>query len=114
MDGTPPSCFQDIIKEARKVQLHEERDKKIRRSTNLIIHGVSEASNVEMSKTENEEFIKSLFHQVEIGYKPKAVLRLGKRNSKHKRPLKVIMTRETENYEIIESLRNVKNTKTTR
>ena len=86
MDGTPPSCFQDIIKEARKVQLDEERDKKIR-STNLIIHGVSEASNVEMSKTEDEEFIKSLFHQVEIGYKPKAVLRLGKRNSKHKRPL---------------------------
>ena len=77
MDGTPPSCFQDIIKEARKVQLDEERDKKIR-STNLIIHGVTETSKVEMSKTEDEEFIKSLFHQVEIGYKPKAVLRLGK------------------------------------
>ena len=107
MDGTPPSCFQDIIKEARKVQLDDERDNK-KHSTNLIIHGVSEASNVEISKTEDEEFIKSLFHQVEIGYKPKTVLHLGKRNSKHKRPLKVIMTRETEIDEIMLNLYKLK------
>ena len=61
-----------------------------------------------MSKTEDEEFIKSLFHPVEIGYKPKAVLRLGKRNSKHKRPLKV-MTRETEIDEIMLNLYKLKN-----
>ena len=41
--------FQDILKEARKVQLDEERDKKIR-STNLVIHGISESSNEETSE----------------------------------------------------------------
>ena len=61
-----------------------------------------------MSKTEDAEFIKSLFHQVEIGYKPKAILRVGKRNSKHKRPLKVIMTRETETDEIMLNLYELK------
>ena len=107
-DGAPQSCFQDIIKEARKVQLDEERDKKIR-ATNLIIHGVSESSNLETSKREDEEFINSLFHQVEIGYKPKAVLRLGKRNNNNnKRPLKIVMARETEIDEIMSNLYKLK------
>ena len=77
--GVLQSCLQDTIKEASKVKLDGERDKTIR-STNLIIHGV------------------------EIGYKPKAVLRLGKRNSKHKRPLKVAMTGETETDDIMLNL----------
>ena len=102
-DSAPHSCFQDILKEARKVQLDEERDKKIR-STNLIIHGISESSNEETSKREDEELITSLFRQVDLGYKPKAVLRLGKRNVKNKRPLKVVMTRETEIDEIMSNL----------
>ena len=107
-DGAPQSCFQDIIKEARKVQLDEERDKKIR-ATNLLIHGVSESSNLETSKREDEEFINSLFHQVEIGYKPKAVLRLGKRNNNsNKRPLKIVMARETEIDEIMSNLYKLK------
>ena len=107
-DGAPQSCFQDIIKEARKVQLDEERDKKIR-ATNLIIHGVSESSNLETSKREDEEFINSLFHQVEIGYKPKAVLPLSKRNNNNnKRPLEIVMARETEIDEIMSNLYKLK------
>jgi hypothetical protein len=101
--------FRSIIKDQRNEELIQEQERK-GRSQNLIIHGVAELNeedSIPKKKAYDEEFVTSFLTVIDIGVKPKAILRLGNAKSKN-RPIKLVMANEQEKDSIMGNLRKLK------
>ena len=83
--------FHTIMIETRNDELAEEREKKLR-SSNLILHGVSEASSNDKceAKKTDEDFITYFIGALEVTATTfKSVSRIGKANPAKRDPLKL-------------------------
>ena len=99
--------FKVIMNENRNEQLVQERERKIR-STNIILHGVSE----DVDKNEgnpDEEFVTAFLETIGISTKPDSIIRLGKPDLKKNRPIKLRMKNESEKENVMSRLANLKN-----
>ena len=76
------------------------------RSTNIIIHGVSEDD--EKGKEKDEGFIKSFLEIIGSDATPESTARLGKFDGGKNRPLKLKFRTENEKHEIMSRLTNLK------
>ena len=99
--------FKVIMNENRNEQLVQERERKIR-STNIILHGVSE----DVDKNEgnpDEEFVTAFLETIGISNKPDSIIRLGKPDLQKNRPIKIRMKNESEKENVMSRLPNLKN-----
>ena len=99
--------FKVIMNENRNEQLVQERERKIR-STNIILHGVSE----DVDKNEgnpDEEFVTAFLDTIGISNKPDSIIRLGKPDLQKNRPIKIRMKNESEKENVMSRLPNLKN-----
>ena len=95
------------MNENRNEQLVQERERKIR-STNIILHGVSE--DVDKNKgNPDEEFVTAFLETIGISNKPDSIIRLGKPDLKKNRPIKIRMKNESERENVMSRLPNLKN-----
>ena len=107
----PTPDFRTVMREARNEQLAEEAEQK-QRAGNFIVHGVAEISGeVSAAKKHDEEFIKTLMVDLGLETQSKALYRLGQRDDtreQSKRPIKVVMSSETEKELVMANLKNLK------
>ena len=87
-------------------ELVQEKERQLR-SSNTIIHGVSEET--ENGKEKDEDFVNGFFVKLGIEYKPVSTVQLGDPNPNKTRPLKLKMGSEDEKEKIMSRLPNLKN-----
>ena len=91
----PDQNIRAIMMEARNDELADESDKKLR-SSNIILHGVLEATNngKDEIKKMDEAYVTQFIDALENKAPFKSVFRIGKADSAKKRPIKVIINSE--------------------
>jgi len=98
----------------RNEEITEENERKSR-ACNLIIHRVVETSmEKDQAKATDKAFIENLIQDIGSTASIKDVYRLGKKNDKTIRPIKVILNCESAKNEVLENLSNLKNNVTYR
>ena len=104
---TLTTIFRDTQNQERVNEAEREK-----RSTNLIIYGVSEP-NKESQKADDDAFVSALFEKIGVAHHPKEIIRLGPRNKDRARPVKLIMESENEKNTVVARLSNLKNAEDT-
>ena len=99
---TPNHSIKTAIKEVHEEEAAEERDK-IKRSKNIIIHGVEEPTTEEAVK-EDETWVKALIEKLHVKVNIKRISRIGKSADGKNRPLIVTLNNEEEKMKVFGSL----------
>ena len=93
------------VKEVHKEEAEEEKDKK-RRSKNILIHGVKEAT--EDLHKRDEEWVKALIQNLHVKVNIKQMKRLGAKADNKKRPLLISLENEEEKEKVFGNLHALK------
>ena len=104
---TLTTAFRDRQNQERVNEAEREK-----RSTNLIVYGVSEP-NKESQKADDGAFVSALFEKIGVAHHPKEIIRLGPRNEDRARPVKLIMESENDKNTVLARLSNLKNAEDT-
>ena len=98
--------IQTFVQEVENVKLMETRDRK-QRTCNIILHGVKEESE-ETTNENDKEFITKLLSTVHKSDIIKTHARLGLRCNDRKRPIKVVLTSESDKKSVMSNLFKLK------
>lgn len=98
----PNDNIKTAVKEVHEEEAAEERDK-IRRSKNIIIHGVEDPTTEDATK-KDEAWVKTLIEKLHVKINIKYISRIGKSVDGKKRPLIVTLNSEEEKMNVFGNL----------
>ena len=106
--ASQPNDFRVILQEAENDRLVEESEKE-KRAKNFIVHGLQETGDDdEQIKTNDTQIVKKFLEVIGVEEEPKSFSRIGKKDAKNKRTLKVIMKSNQGKINVLQNLRKLK------
>ena len=106
-DNLTVNSITSAIKTNKNHEIIQEKERE-KRSTHIIIYGVSEASD-NSPKEHDDNFVTSFLNTIGVVVvRPRQIIRLGKPNEKKKRPLKLVMNSDADKDTIMSRLCNLK------
>ena len=90
------------IRYSKNEEIVQERERE-KRSSNLIIYGMSEISEGD-PKVHDRDFVYSFLDTIGVAMRPKQIIRLGKANADKKRPVKLMMENDDDKNTIMSRL----------
>lgn len=103
--SNPPQDFRSIVREAREEEKAEEIEQ-LKRKCNVILHGIPE--DREKEQENDQTYVAGLLNTLALPITYKSISRIGQKDNE-KRPLKLVMSSESEKDRFMSRLSNLKN-----